>query len=375
MIETKDLTHRYEGGKVNSLNAVSIEIRKHTKTVILGGNGAGKSTLFYHFNGVFKPKSGTVLYESKEISYGRKELTKLRSEISVVLQNPDDQIFSATVEEDIAFGPLNLGLPRDEVARRVDAALFQTGLTALRTRPTSQLSYGQRKRVAFAGAMAMEPKVLIMDEPTAGLDPQMSRELMEVAEQLHLAGTTVILSTHDVDLAYRWAEDVHVLRAGKLVYSGSPEGFFADRAGVHLCGLTQPVLYTLNESHFGDSPSPYPRDAVEFASKIRQTGPDIGTLHLVWIDETADSAGSLDHTYDEEMRVGVYGIGARREAYDAKAKVDFAFNAIEACLFECLAGKSAVLLADASMAPYILERVARLEEFGTKVPIVECGKR
>ena len=185
IIETVDLRYRYAGNDRDSLSEVSVRIRKGVKTVILGANGAGKSTLFYHFNGVFEPAGGRILFDGEPFSYRRRALRTLRSRVSVVLQNPDDQIFGQTVEEDVAYGPSNLGLPASEVSARVDRALRLVGLDDLRDRNTMKLSYGQRKRLALAGALAMDPEVLVMDEPTAGLDPQMALELMELAEQLH----------------------------------------------------------------------------------------------------------------------------------------------------------------------------------------------
>lgn len=202
IIRTVDLVYWYSGNDRPSLDKVNITIRKGVKTVILGANGAGKSTLFYHFNGVYEPSSGTVEFDGERVRHKRKALRTLRSRVSVVLQNPDDQIFGQTVEEDVGYGPSNLGLPEEEVKRRVDRALDLVGLNEFRDRNTMKLSYGQRKRLALAGALAMEPEVLVMDEPTAGLDPQMALELMELAEQLHHNGTTVVISTHDVDLAY-----------------------------------------------------------------------------------------------------------------------------------------------------------------------------
>lgn len=376
IIETKNLVHRYEGSKAQSLSDVSIGIHKNVKTVILGGNGAGKSTLFFHFNGVFKPKSGKVLYEGKEIKYGRKDLNELRTDIAVVLQNPDDQIFSATVEEDIAFGPMNIGLPMEEVEARVNDALFHTGLTKMRSKPTSQLSYGQRKRVAFAGAMAMKPKVLVMDEPTAGLDPQMSQELMEMAEQLHRTGTTVIISTHDVDFAYKWAQEIHVLRRGKLIFSGKPEEFYADRREVYLSGLMQPSLFALNESHCGPSCAPFPRDTVEFASKIRPKDEKTGSLHLLLSDKNTDFSIFVNgYSADgKEMPLGVYGIDSRKAAFDAGARIDYVFNALETCLLECLSGKDAALIADNCMEPYVMERVEDLVTFGSEIPVIKHGR-
>ena len=155
IIETFDLTYWYAGNDRPSLDRVDLKIRKGVKTIILGGNGAGKSTLFYHFNGVFKPSSGSIVFDGEQIRHKKKVLRNLRSKVSVVLQNPDDQIFGQTVEEDVAYGPSNLGLPEEEVRRRVDHAINLVGLDAFRDRNTLKLSYGQRKRLALAGALGL----------------------------------------------------------------------------------------------------------------------------------------------------------------------------------------------------------------------------
>ena len=203
IIETVDLCYTYDGSARRSLDGVSIGIRRGSKTVILGANGAGKSTLFYQFNGVSEPEKGKVLFDGEPVSYKRRHLRALRSRVAVVLQNPDDQIFGQTVEADVAYGPSNMGLPADEVEARVASALHEVGLEDLRKRVTGQLSYGQRKRLALAGALAMRPEILVLDEPTAGMDPQMAHDVMELANQLHADGTTVVISTHDVDLRTR----------------------------------------------------------------------------------------------------------------------------------------------------------------------------
>ena len=175
ILEARDLTYSYEkkDGSPMSLKGVSLGIRPGVRTVILGANGAGKSTLFYHFNGVFKPKSGEVLYRGIPLCYDKEILYQLREDIAVVVQNPDEQIFSSTVEEDVAFGPMNQNLHPSIVEGRIQDSLFKVGMEEFRYRPTTQLSFGQKKRVAIAGALAMEPKVLILDEPhgAQGADP------------------------------------------------------------------------------------------------------------------------------------------------------------------------------------------------------------
>ena len=152
-------------------------------------------------------------------------------------------MFKPYVDQDVAYGPENLKLPKDEVDARVDEALFAVGMEKFRKAPIMKLSYGQRKRVTLAGVLAMKPSVMIMDEPTAGLDPQMAYEVMEIAEQLHSSGVTVLLSSHDTDLVYSWADEVRVLGGGKCVYAGESEPFYSDWPLVQKSGLMLPSVF------------------------------------------------------------------------------------------------------------------------------------
>ncbi|MBS3069701.1 ATP-binding cassette domain-containing protein [Candidatus Micrarchaeota archaeon] len=271
-LETKNLNFSYESGQA-ALFSLSLCIQKGKKTVVLGPNGAGKSTLFLHLNGVHRVQSGEVLFEGKKITYDSKSLAQLRSKVSLVFQNPDDQIFAPTVEEDVAFGPLNLGLAHEEVQKRVEESLAAVGLEEMRQRLTSALSFGQKKRVALAGALAMEPQVLIMDEPTAGLDSQMVHELLELSEELNHEGKTIVISTHDVETAYEWADEVIVLNKGKLVFSGTPDGLFSQAELLHPIGLTPPLLFQLNHQRHlrtGEPEAPRPHTIAEAASRFFQ---------------------------------------------------------------------------------------------------------
>ena len=369
-IETVDLTYWYSGNDRASLDDVSIKIRKGVKTVILGANGAGKSTLFYHFNGVFKPSAGSVSFNGEAISYRRKALRALRSKVSVVLQNPDDQIFGQTVEEDVAYGPTNLGLDDDEIESRVSRALRLVGLDDLRDRNTLKLSYGQRKRLALAGALAMEPEVLIMDEPTAGLDPQMALELMELAEQLHHSGTTVVISTHDVDLAYAWADEIHVLRRGELIYSGRSEEFYSDPIRVYTTGVMQPSMFLINKSLCdmrGQPEAPYPRTETQLISKMA-SGPK-GRFLIMPVSDRLDKY-MVDAAVDEvggDLAIGLYGAVTRSMLFDSMLPVNYVFDGFESCMSECLMGRDSLLLCDADCVDLILSKMERLKDFGTVV--------
>ncbi|MGW1764851.1 energy-coupling factor ABC transporter ATP-binding protein [Streptomyces sp. NPDC002073] len=210
LVELADAGFAYEDGPA-VLSAVSFGIPAGRALALLGRNGSGKTTLLRMLSGGLRPGSGRLLLDGEPVTYGRKGLTRLRTAVQLVVQDPDDQLFAASVEQDVSFGPLNLGLPDEQVRARVDEALEALDIAALRDRPTHLLSYGQRKRAAIAGAVAMQPRVLILDEPTAGLDPDGQERLLATLERLRGLGTTVVMSTHDVELAVRWADDAAVL--------------------------------------------------------------------------------------------------------------------------------------------------------------------
>jgi cobalt/nickel transport system ATP-binding protein len=220
ILSLKDVSYRYPDG-TSALNDCSLEIRRGMRTAVLGANGAGKTTMFLHLNGILRSSAGDIQWEGKPLDYSRDGMRKLRSRIGLVFQNPDSQLFSASVREDVSFGPMNLGLPKNVVRKRVEDALLVVGMTESADKPVHNLSYGQKKRVCIAGVLAMEPEVLVLDEPMAGLDAAMQEELTVVLERLHLAGMTIIIATHDLDFAYGWADEAIVLRRGRLLAQGN----------------------------------------------------------------------------------------------------------------------------------------------------------
>ncbi|WP_116246822.1 energy-coupling factor ABC transporter ATP-binding protein [Nocardiopsis sp. FIRDI 009] len=201
---------------------VDVRVRPGGLLAVLGPNGGGKTTLLRLLAGSLAPTRGTVLLDGDPLPRGRRGRDRLRRRVQMVFQDPDDQLFSATVGQDVSFGPLNLDLPADRVRERVDWALAALGITALADRPTHLLSYGQRKRVVLAGAMAMRPDVLILDEPTAGLDPAGVAELVSTLDGLRARGATLVVSTHDVDLVHGWADRALVL--DRTVLAEGPAG-------------------------------------------------------------------------------------------------------------------------------------------------------
>ena len=226
------------------LDGASLTVPAGRRLAVLGANGSGKTTLLRCLSGALKPTAGAVSVDGAQLEYSRRGLRAHRQEVQLVLQDPDDQLFSASVAQDVSFGPLNLGLAEDEVRARVAEALQLLAVDALADRPTHQLSYGERKRVAIAGAVAMRPCVLLLDEPTAGLDPSAVAEALAALRRLQEADSTVVMSTHDVDLALRWADEVAVV-ADRRVVQGPPEELLGDDELLARARLDRPWALTV----------------------------------------------------------------------------------------------------------------------------------
>ncbi|MFG3246305.1 ATP-binding cassette domain-containing protein [Streptomyces sp. NPDC048187] len=210
LVALRGVSFAYEEGP-DVLAGLDFAVREGRALALLGRNGSGKTTLMRLLSGGLRPRAGALTLGGEPVTYDRKGLTRLRTTVQLVVQDPDDQLFAASVGQDVSFGPLNLGLPDAEVRSRVGEALAALDIATLADRPTHLLSYGQRKRTAIAGAVAMRPRVLILDEPTAGLDPDGQERLLATLDRLRAAGTTVVMATHDVDLALRWSDEAALL--------------------------------------------------------------------------------------------------------------------------------------------------------------------
>ena len=228
ILEAINVEYSYLDG-TKALKKLNMTVNQSEKIAVLGSNGAGKSTLFLHFNGILQPEKGRIRFRGRDVSYKSNELMELRRKIGIVFQDPDSQLFSASVLQEVSFGPMNLGLSQTEVRRRVDKALADTEIRDLVDRPTHMLSFGQKKRVSIADILAMEPEVIIFDEPTAWLDPRHAREFMQLLDELSQQGKTIIISTHDVDLAYSWADKIFVMNQGQVITEGKPEEVFCSQ--------------------------------------------------------------------------------------------------------------------------------------------------
>lgn len=246
MLEARNIVYHYDDG-TKALDGVSLKVDDKDMVALLGKNGAGKSTLFLHFNGIFRPDSGEILVDGKPIKYNDDDLLNVRSKVGIVFQNPDDQLFAPTVQEDIAFGPLNMKLPQEEVEKRVTEALKKVGMEGFERKPPHHLSGGQKKRVAIAGVLAMKPDIMVLDEPTSGLDPKGASQILKLLYELNNEGISIIISTHDVDLVPLYANKVYVIREGEIIKDGSPKEVFADVDTIRNANLRLPRIAHLSE--------------------------------------------------------------------------------------------------------------------------------
>lgn len=245
ILQIKGLCYSYSDEK-NTLNNINLNIHKGEKIAILGSNGAGKSTFFLNINGVLIPKSGEIVYNGKVIT--KKNLNELRKNVGIVFQDADNQIIASTVLAEVSFGPMNLKLPKDEVVKRVNEALDYMNISELKDRPPHYLSGGEKKRVSIADIIAMKSEIIIFDEPTAALDPLNTEMLEDVLEKLSMENKTLLISTHDVDFAYRWADRIIVFSKGSIIGDGSPIEIFKNNEILKNSNLKRPVMLDVYET-------------------------------------------------------------------------------------------------------------------------------
>lgn len=219
-IDIQNVTYSYPD-TTTAIENISLQIPVGAKIALLGPNGAGKSTLLHHLNGLKLPQEGSISIMG--IPLNKKSAKQIRQKVGLVFQDPDDQVISGTVWEDVQFGPRNLGLSEEEVEEVSNVALGSVGMREFKSKAPYQLSYGQKKRVAIAGVLAMKPDIVILDEPMSYLDPQGQDEVAALLQGLNFMGKTILLSTHDVDFAVSWADTIILMKEGKLLTYGGPE--------------------------------------------------------------------------------------------------------------------------------------------------------
>lgn len=277
LLKAEQLSYTYEGSDVPALNGLNLEIRRGRKVACMGANGSGKSTFFLCCNGIRKPDSGQLYFEGHPLDYSKKGLLSLRSKVGVVFQDPDNQLFSANVLQEISFGPLNLGLTQQETRRRAEQVMERLGIASFAHRPVHALSGGQKKLVAIADILVMEPSLILLDEPAAALDPIHTRIVREIIDEISASGITVVTATHDVDYAWSWADDVLLFHEGQLLAFGSPKDVFTQKKLLETASLETPcvlkIFQALQKGGFLPESLPCPRTINELESLLSSQRP------------------------------------------------------------------------------------------------------
>lgn len=247
VIEAQDVSYTYDGNNKRALDGLNLKIRRGTKVAFMGGNGSGKSTFFLCLNGIRRPDTGKICIDGEAIEYTRKGLLNVRGRVGIVFQEPDDQLFSASVYEEISFGILNLGADEETARREVESVIKELEITPFQDRPAHALSGGQKKQVAIADILVMHPEVMILDEPAAALDPKHTKKVQQIVDHLTEKGITVLMATHDIDYAYAWADEIILMHEGKVIRQGTPFDVCSDRAALKTASLEVPAVLRIHQ--------------------------------------------------------------------------------------------------------------------------------
>ncbi|MDD4377515.1 MAG: ABC transporter ATP-binding protein [Eubacteriales bacterium] len=245
ILKAEDLYFSYDDEKSYSLNGFSIEIERGKKVAFMGANGSGKSTFFLCCNGIHRPVKGTLYIDNKPVEYSKKRLLDLRSKVGIVFQDPDNQLFSASVRQEISFGALNKGMSEEETHQAVEKVIETLEIGHFAERPTHSLSGGQKKQVSIADVLVMNPEIIILDEPAASLDPKHTTIVNKIVDILVERGITVLMSTHNVDYALEWADDIALVHRGKILMYGSPLEVFSNEEALKKTNLEKPAALEL----------------------------------------------------------------------------------------------------------------------------------
>lgn len=246
MLKLENICFSYE--KQNKiLKNISLDIKKGAKTVFLGENGSGKSTLFFLLNGLLKPDSGEIYFNGEKLKYKKKDLENLRKKVGIVFQDPEVQIFAPTVYQEMAYGLQNLDYSNEKIEQKISEISAELNMKKLLEKPCHHLSYGQKKRVTIASILAMEPEILVLDEPTAWLDFKNIKKTLEMIKKLCKRGKTLVISTHDIDFAYEVADYIYILNEGKIVKQGTRYEIFEDFNFLKKLNLDVPKILKVKE--------------------------------------------------------------------------------------------------------------------------------
>ncbi len=247
ILEFDRVSYSYPCGSQAALHNLTLKMPAGKRCGLIGQNGCGKTTLFLLASSLYRPQQGIIRWQGQPFRYDRSSLMQLRQDMGLVFQNPEHQLVASTVEEDISYGLHNLGITEAEIAQRVQGAIAEFDLAEFAHRPIHHLSLGQKKRVSIADVMVLKPKLLLLDEPTAYLDSRHTRELIDLLQQIHTSGTTILLASHDLDFIARWADWLFVMDRGQLILEGTPETVFAQRALLEQLQLGVPLAIELME--------------------------------------------------------------------------------------------------------------------------------
>lgn len=271
IVSVRNLRYSY-GGEREILKGINVDIEEGQRVAVIGTNGAGKSTFFLNLNGVLEADEGEVYFRGKKMTREKKDLMELRRGIGIVFQDADNQIIATTVMGEVSFGPMNLRLPKEEVESRVNEALEYMNISDFKERAPHYLSGGEKKRVTIADIIAMHSEVMIFDEPTAALDPVNVIALEAVLEKLYRQGKTILVSTHDLDFAYRWAERIIVFCDGQIIADGVPEEVFRNEEVLKQANLKKPTMLEvaeiLAEKNLGLGKNQYPKNVSELRNML-----------------------------------------------------------------------------------------------------------
>jgi cobalt/nickel transport system ATP-binding protein len=365
IVEARDIRYRYPRGQ-EVIHGISFHIRKGEKIALVGPNGAGKSTLLLMFNGMIRPDSGTLLVGDEPIRYDKASLRMLRKRVGFVLQNPDRQIIAPTVYQDVAFGPVNLGYSESEVKETVERSLQYVGLEAFERRPPHHLSGGEKKRVAIAGVLAMDPDILVFDEPTTNLDPSGSEEIMDLLDELNQEGKTVIISTHDIELAYQWADRAILLVEGKILQEATPEVAFANPELIRMAHLSMPILLELHgemEKRGLPLPDQKPHTVLDMMNAIDvafDTNPsriEPGSITVGNVDDLESEMLIAWRAAHPRVAIGAMGTRAKERARQEQLTLEFSYGVIDKCILRALRGQDSLILTTNRMAGRVATRV------------------
>ncbi len=366
ILEFDNVTYAY-AGRPPSLNGVSFKIERGKKLAIVGPNGAGKTTLLLMCNGTLQPDSGTVRVNGEHIHYDKAGLREIRAKVGLVFQNSDSQIFAPSVYTDVAFGPANLHLDPAEIESRVHDAIFAVGLSGYEKRPPHHLSGGEKKRVAIAGILAMKPDILVADEPTASLDPATAAEIMDLLDELQEDGTTIILSTHDVELAYSWADEVLLIAGGRILHHGTPEEVFTDDSLMLKARLTPPALLNLytefvKRGKLADAKPP--KGVPEMMHLIEGSYEGVtGTIYTVDTDSIDEDAVKAIIA-EKNCKVGAMGTRPKKKCFNAGVSLDYTYGIIDKAMLAALIGEDTLIFTCGGMLDRVKLRVKMFEDAG-----------